>query len=832
MSTTLKLTTRFDVPPYVPTSLHTTPGATGAAAACTTSGAGWIGATTYSDAGSNIKLHSLVDSPMSGALVKAHYYVWDRAVDPDGDGNGTAMSTPDSAFLATTTPTDAVMNIGFTLKDGHQYGWDAYAEDNSTLKLTSAKSDHCWFTADFTAPQTPDVTTNPSFPPVGSGSADPMVYAGVGKTADFTVAAVDSPASDTTCDPGPCKSSGMDHFLWKLDTPPTAADATPADVTGTDTQGRSTATLLVPITDWGVHTLYVTGVDKAGNISTSPTAYTYTVPWNPTTKVTPGDISGDGVPDLLATTKTGDLELIPGNTDPAQSATPAQSGPVTTTAPPITGPTIVSTKDESPDGTDWNNYLIAHRGNLHGQDFDDLIAFNKQNQQLYVVKNDLDPAAGGGTYSTYPGFLGKRESPVGLSRPSCDVTGTVPDSRCGGAGYDSSTPWNISQLIAQNYGSGQYPAIITVENNKLWFYQSTGGPGLVYPLLLGDGDWSGQTLIAAGTLNGAPVLWSRDNTTGALYSYDITPDSTGLPPLLHPTVHTNLGLTLPPASYPLIASPGDVNSLVQDATAGGPDGIPDLYTVDTSGQLIEYPYRQSTATPPTYAFAPPVSLGSVSDTATHWWKLAEGTGATSADSTGTLSATLSGAYSWATDTSRGKVLSLTGTTGYGAATGPAVDTSKSYTVSAWVKLNSLAANSTFISQPGATNYGPGLQLYYSSGAQAWAFGRRSADVAGGPWRAAYGSKATTGQWTHLVGVYDAPAQELRLYVNGKLTGTQAWTYTPWNATGPLQIGRTVSGGGYVEYANASISNIRLYPTALPPADAAATGDTPKAVQLD
>lgn len=450
------------------------------------------------------------------------------------------------------------------------------------------------------------MTTNPSFPPVGSGPADKAVYAGVGKTADFTVAAVDNPASDTTCDPGPCRSSGMDHFLWRLDSQPTAADGTAADVTGTDSQGRSTATLTVPITNWGVHTLYVAGVDKAGNISTSPTAYTYSVPWNPATTVTPGDISGDGVPDLLATTKTGDLELIPGNTDPAQSAAPAQSGPITTTPPPVTGPAIVSTKDESPDGTGWNNYLIAHRGNLHGQDFDDLFAYRKSDEgagQLYLVKNDLDPADGGGTYSTYPGFLGKR-SPNVLAKPRCDVTGNVPDSRCGDAGYDSSTPWNITQLIAQNYGSGQYPAIITVENNKLWFYQSTGGPGLSFPLLLGDGDWSGQTLIAAGTLNGSPVLWSRDNTTGALYSYKIAPDSsTGLPPLLHPTVHSSLGLTLPPGSYP--SSPRPVTSTAPSRPArptpadrtASPTCTPSTPTASSSN--IRTGWAPSSARPPT-----------------------------------------------------------------------------------------------------------------------------------------------------------------------------------------------------------------------------------------
>ena len=113
-----------------------------------------------------------------------------------------------------------------------------------------------------------------------------------------------------------------------------------------------------------------------------------------------------------------------------------------------------------------------------------------------------------------------------------------------------------------------------------------------------------------------------------------------------------------------------------------------------------------------------------------------------------------------------------------------------------------------------------------------AFGRHSTDTIDAEWRATYGSKATTGHWTHLVGVYDATAKELRLYVNGKLTGTRDWIYTPWNATGPVQIGRKLASGTYGEYANAAISNIRIYPTALPPADAAAGGDTPKVAQLD
>ncbi|WP_162637310.1 LamG domain-containing protein [Streptomyces griseorubiginosus] len=839
MSTTLTLTTKFDIPPGVPTGLHTTPAAAGASAACTTSGPGWIGATTYSDAGSDITLHSTVTSEISGEKVRAHYYVWDRTVDPDGDGNGAPISSPDSGWLA--SGTDAAMKIGATLKDGHQYGWDVYAEDDSPdQSLTSGKSDHCWFSTDFTAPPTPDVIGNPAFPPVGTARQGAPVYADPSAKVGFTVADADAPAGDDSCDPGTCKSSGMGSFLWQLDSPPTAADGTPAAITGTDSQGRSLATIPVPIRDWGVHTLYVAGVDKAGNISTSPAGYTFTVPWDPATKIKPGDITGDGVPDLLATTKTGDLDLVPGNQDPAQAVSPPHSGPVTGTPPDVNGPLTVSTPAGSPDGTGWNNYLIAHRGNLHGANGDDLWAYNKTSKNLYVVKNDLDPIDDASfpraPWSTLGGFVGRRFDRV--VKDACALPDVVADdTRCRSTDYNS-TSWNISQLIAPGNVFGNtddYPAVVTVENKELWIYQSDGGYHLKNPILLGDGDWTTQTLIAAGTFNDKPVLWSRDNATGQLYSYPVTIDPTTLvPALLHPTVHTSLGLTLSPALYPVVASPGDVNSPVQAGSTnpGGPDGNPDLYAVGPFGQLVEYNYRQSPVltSPPTYGFASPVSLGSVTDTATHWWKLAEGSGTTGADSTGSLNATLSGGYSWTSDTSRGTAVALNGTTGYGSTTGPAVDTSKSFTVSAWVKLNSLSVNSTFLSQNGTTNNG--FQLYYSSGAQLWAFGRHSTDADGAVWRATYGGKPVIGRWAHLVGSYDASAKEIRLYVDGKLVGTRDWTYTPWNATGPVQIGRKLSSSTYGEFTNGTISDVRVYPTALPPADASADSDLPKVAQLD
>ncbi|MFI5873902.1 LamG-like jellyroll fold domain-containing protein [Streptomyces sp. NPDC051445] len=981
MSTVLTLTTTFDIPPDPPTALHTTPAATGASGPCVTSGVGWIGATTYSAAGSSLQLHATVTTKVSGELAAAAYRVWDRTV-LDGTAT-TTVAQPVSPYVA--SGTDAAVPLGATLQDGHEYGWDVYARDNAAAHLTSPVSPQCWFRTDFSPPETPDIAANPSFPQVGGGAGDPLVYAGPSHTTEFSVSAGDR-APVATCTPGPCLMSGVEHFLWRLDAQPTALAGTSVPVGGTDPDGDATAKLTVPVTAWGVHTLYVAAVDEAGNLSQSPVGYTYTVPWNPATKITPGDISGDGIPDLLATTRTGDLVLLPGDTDAAQPAAPAQTAPQTGPAAPAAGPVTVSTAAQSPDGTGWNNYLIAHRGNLHGSDVDDLFAYNKQSHELYIVKNDFDPTADDAfprsPYSTYPGFIGKRFDVV--PKDGCEpVARIADDSRCRTAGYNA-TAWNVDQLVTPGnvYGNTtNYPAVITVEKRKLWIYQTDGGGHLKHPLLLGDGDWTGYTLIGPGTVGGtlttgddgkgsvtggSPVLWARDDASGSVLSFPITVDSdTLVPTLLHAPVRTdftsmvaasgggklcmdvyqqhtangtkieswtcnqtraqtwtltsdgslralgscidvtgggavedtpvrlntcngsaaqkwtagasgslvnpNSGKCLdipngsntpgaqlqihtcngtaaqnwttnatagwrtnPPnglspvlwsGTHPSVMSPGDLNS-----AAGGPDGNPELYAVDTAGQLVEYAGAPSTAG--TATFMAPASLGAVGDTATHDWLLDEGVGTLAADGPGSLDATLSGAYSWSTDGVHGKVLNLSGTTGYAATIGPAVDTSGSFTVSAWVKLGSATGNSTFVSQSDGAGNTNGLQLYYSSGGKVWAFGRHHDDTASTAVSAAYGASAVVGRWTHLVGVYDATASQLLLYVDGRLSATKGYAGTDWNADGGVQIGRRLFQGTYGEYANGAVSDVRMYATALPAANAAATGALPGITQLD
>ncbi|MFD7083921.1 ricin-type beta-trefoil lectin domain protein [Streptomyces sp. NPDC059918] len=980
VSTVITLVTTFDIAPDAPSDLHTTPSAVGASGPCTVTGLGWVGAASYSEAGSSLQLHSTVRTNVSGELASAVYEFWDRSTLTNG--NPTTIATPSSPYVA--SGQDAAVPVGIALKDGHEYGWNAYAKDNASAALTSPVSEHCWFRTDFSPPRTPDIGANASFPHVGGGSGNPVVYAGPGRTTSFDVVASD-PAPAATCTPGPCLSSGVDHFVWRLDSRPTAQAGTSVPVVATDGAGRASAKLTVPVTTWGVHTLYVAAVDRAGNLSQAPVSYTYAVPWNPDTKITPGDITGDGISDLLATTRTGDLNLIPGNTDAAQPVKPAQTGPRTDPAPPVTGPVTVATAAHSPDGTGWDNYLIAHRGNLHGSDVDDLFAYNKQTHNLYIVKNDLDPSSDTAfprvPYSTYAGFTGRRFDVVPKD-PCESATRVADDSRCRTAGYDAST-WSVDQLVTPGnlYGNtNNFPAVVTVENKKLWIYQTDGGGHFKHPLLLGDGDWSGLTLMGPGAVGGtlavdgsgkgtvtggAPALWARDDATGTVYSFPVTVDANTLvPALLHSPVHSTLPSAVPvtgggklcldvdhahtadgtrvqvwgcndtpaqqwtlladgsiravghcldvsgggvatgtivqlwtcngspaqkwtlgangslvnpnsgmclddprgdttqgtqlmiytcnggtnqdwttgaktgwqiapagplaplltKAEYPAVMSPGDLNS-----AAGGPDGNPELYAVDAGGQLIEYPGSAPAAG--LAAFTAPASLGVVGSSATHAWRLDEGTGTAVADGPGTLDATLAGAYTWTTDAARGRVLNLSGTTGYAASTGPAVDSSGSYSVSAWVKLGSLSANSTFVSQSDAGEKTNNLQLYYSAGKKVWAFGMHHEAPSSG-YSAVYGESAQVGRWTHLVGVFDASTDQMSLYVDGQLSATGPYTGTHWNAAGPVQIGRRIGGGPYGEYANGAVSDVRLYPVALPPSNAAATADLPTITQLD
>ncbi len=157
---------------------------------------------------------------------------------------------------------------------------------------------------------------------------------------------------------------------------------------------------------------------------------------------------------------------------------------------------------------------------------------------------------------------------------------------------------------------------------------------------------------------------------------------------------------------------------------------------------------------------------------------------------------------------------LNGTSAYLSTSGAVLDTTKSFTVSAWARLAKKDVNYTVLSQAG-TN-ASGFQLYYSTAYNAWIFNRHQTDVTDPVIVRSIGTKPPVlNAWTHLAGVYDAAAQTLQLYVNGVPQGDPTpFTATPWKASGNLQVGRLWHGAAGKENFAGTIDEVKVWSRAL------------------
>jgi hypothetical protein len=195
-----------------------------------------------------------------------------------------------------------------------------------------------------------------------------------------------------------------------------------------------------------------------------------------------------------------------------------------------------------------------------------------------------------------------------------------------------------------------------------------------------------------------------------------------------------------------------------------------------------------------------------------YYELDEGSGQTATNLLGTTpSGGLIGSATWA---GSGKVgtnaVSLTGTNqSQITIPGAAIDTSQSYSVAAWVKLNSLTGNQTFAALDSA-NVSP---FYLQLTGGKFAMTERSADSTSSTATTVTGLAPTTGTWYHLVGVYDASAGTVSLYVNGTLQGSASYT-SAWKATGTTQIGSAWWSGNEVDWVNGQIDDVHFYNRAL------------------
>lgn len=139
---------------------------------------------------------------------------------------------------------------------------------------------------------------------------------------------------------------------------------------------------------------------------------------------------------------------------------------------------------------------------------------------------------------------------------------------------------------------------------------------------------------------------------------------------------------------------------------------------------------------------------------------------------------------------------------------PVIDTEASFSVSTWVRMDELPGSyATFASADGV---GGSSTFFLQYGAGINGFGM---SFPGGP-RATVEIEPEIGSWYHLVGVFDAEAEALLLYLDGELVG-EAQEATNSSATdGTIALGRGQWEGNSVDFLNGAVDDVHVFGEAL------------------
>ncbi|WP_148710331.1 LamG domain-containing protein [Streptomyces sp. 3211.6] len=712
-------------------------------------GCGWVGAT----ASAGLSVGAWIGDP-DNQPVSALFYVNDTA--------GGAL-VYDSGRVGEATGTHWTSVHPTNLSDGHTYSWRVAAHDGD---MDSAWVSGCTFTLDTEPPSVP-VVSSAEYPPSGTL---PGSTRHIGQGGTFTVKSADA-------------ASGVLYYEWAFNSAIPTGGANRAGPTA-----DGSASIPLTPTAWGTNVLRVQAVDRAGNRSQQQT-YTFYAPDDPDAKTVLGDITGDERVDFLAPADSGDLVVYP------------------TAADPAAGGVLASDVANSPGGKGWGNgTLTTHRGG-NGIRIDDLWAY--RDGQLKLYRNSLTQgglAANHGLYYT-------AAHATTVQRPYAEDCTVATTGRPCGTEY--AEDWSrVKQILAvgdalPEQGVEPRNDLLTVESNgtggsQLVLLQGKASTGTLRDpvvLVLSASGWENLTLIAPGdaTGDGLPDLWARDNTTGEVFQYA---NVAGNPAALGDHAkRTRIGGGVSATTHPVMGSSGDTSA----------DGLPDLWAVDSRHRVLTW---NSTATGgKVTGFGSARTMGD-SRISTGAWKLDEGTGTTAADLRGRNNATLTGAgATWADDTVAGtatKVVDLDGSGATVMATGPALDTGRSFTVSAWARTDKTGG--TVVSQDGLRSSGFTI---WSDPDGTWRFALGRTDADGWNYDQAdvrnAAAKVQVGVWTQLTASYDDTTGLLALYVNGTLaaTGHHAKANS-WNATGPLVLGRSKSQGGPAAFLDGRISGLTVH----------------------
>jgi large repetitive protein len=396
-------------------------------------------------------------------------------------------------------------------------------------------------------------------------------------------------------------------------------------------------------------------------------------------------------------------------------------------------------------------------------------------------------------YDAYGFVVLETEADGGQTRYELDANGNLLNAYMVGYTGDPNNPTAAAELLiqAKKYDDAGRMAWEKDAAGRYTAYKYTDN-GLVVQVSRSDrdpDDPSAKTFIAeTNTYDAAGNLTQQVTSNGATttkYEYDAagrqwrtTLDPTGLKRVTENTL-----------------SPDDtVVSTISSVGVGGSVLSQSEMLYDREGRVLAQTAYNGTS-------ANPLPIGR--------WKLNDTSGSVAADAVGNNPAPTSG-VTWTTDSTRGAVASFNGSSGKVESAGWALDTTQSFTVSAWAKLAATSgSNRPVFSQSSPSATGP-LYLEYNATVNRWRLQMPPKSDGTGSWAVADSTAApTVNTWTHLAGVFDANAKTLKLYVNGVLQGTASGVQPFFDPKGVARIGTTSTA-----WFSGAISDVQAYQSAL------------------
>ncbi|MCH5676737.1 VCBS repeat-containing protein [Streptomyces gilvus] len=530
-----KLIVEFNRPPKAPWALDTVPSTRVGTTECGN------GSSYVTLGNTDVTLTAQVWDPDGGA-VNVQFHLWATGKHDTSPGIIFDKRVKVTVKASDSKGAQARVVVGKDLLTRHlgasngQFSWKAQAEDTADAAFASdwtptQGAPGCRFGFDPNAPTVmPTVGSQNDLYPETKPDSEPVEGALARTEGVFEFGA--NGVSDTT------------EYLYGLDRTPPSSSAKPA------TKGGPAQARITPLTP-GPHTLYVRLVDAGGNAG-PVYPYRFYVR-SPGVTDGPGDVNGDGIPDLFAVDGSANLRLYGGT----------GAGKLATMVPLSTG-------------GGWNDALLTHRGDWTEDFYEDLVA-RRADGRLWLYPNN-----GQGEFTEDT----KQEVYV------------FPDEETGTA----LNPATIRQIVSVGDitpdGEAQRPDFVAVVGDQLWFL-----PGYAYGTvesgyLIGASGWGRMQLASPGDVDGDGFtdLVARNTENGELWLYhgrspgdadgdgvsDGGTDPASLGAVSNRTAYATGWTT---TARPLVTASGDSDG----------DGVPDLWTTtaNSSAGLEFVPGRRS-----------------------------------------------------------------------------------------------------------------------------------------------------------------------------------------------------------------------------------------------